>query len=245
MKVIQQYLNKSITLPTDDSTGVTRIEALRALMVASSKALAALPKYELGAKYNKVPYLDIPSKDAVKFLIKGLDLEKGRFVSIADITDETKEDVVPDASEALDVAISGQNILKLEEELAKVLSALPQSGAGTMDADTAINTIAGLDSKILALPGKPLVFLSYANLWKIHNTMSSVQKDLLMDRLIPLHGLTDVDMVVVHTAGAAIGYELRDVETEREAGSGKDILVSSATFAFDVADGYHSRILLS
>lgn len=244
MNVYNTYI-KALTLPVSDAAGVTRIEALRAFMVSSSKALAALPKYVLGGKYNLVPYLEIPDKDTTEFKVKGLDLQKTRFFTIANITDETKEDAVPELDSALDIAIAGQAIIKLEEELSKKLLALTQAGSGPIDPATAISTIGTFDSKILALPGDVLVFTSHANYLNMHNTMSSVQWRVLEDKLIPMHGLADTDMVVIHTAGAAIGYELKDVEEDRKPETGEDILVSTANFAFDVADGYHARILLS
>lgn len=248
IRSVDDYI-KAITI---NDTAKTKVESLESATLKQSKILSVIRKVTLEGKFTHIPFMHIPGASDTSFKIGAIDITKELKHSEAKLVDETDEDTTVNMESALDSILTSQTVLVAEKYLADYLSDdtnfPPASGASAKNFSTIVSAIASFPNQILAIEGTFVVLTSFPTYLAILATMDTAHKELIKDgiiKLVPVFGITNTKMVVLHTQGVAYGLDFKGVEKYRVADSQFTSFIPQFTIGIGADKDYVRNINLT
>ncbi|AJF40897.1 hypothetical protein AVV29_gp081 [Vibrio phage phi 3] len=241
---------KSITVAPE---ATHKVEALLQSTIDNSMALKTIRKVTLTGKYTHIPFVKVPDDTATTFTVGAIDIVKELISSVAELTDETDEDTMVNIEQVLDSLLISQAAIKFENYIADYLSNetnFPVNpGVPTAKTfDTILSALESMSYQVLAVDGQLLALMSWPTYVAVLGSMTAAHKELVKEgcvKLVPIAGMSDASMVVLHTQGVAYGGSIYGVEKDRQAGSGKTNMVTQLTVGVGADPSYIRNIKLS
>lgn len=219
-KYLELVNQKSVTLP---DSGKTKVDELKTIVLAQSPLLEELATTELVAKFNDVPYLQVPAHDTAAYVVGGLRVTKSLVNATSFLYDETVEDTRIDVESALDTIMTSRIRLAVEHAVSTVLAGGDTvAGASGNTFSSIVSTINTFPEATVALTGKFLVLCSFDNYINLLESMSSAHSKLVAEgflRVIPCYGIPNNRNVVLHTSGVVAGFDIKGIEKSRDGAS--------------------------
>lgn len=249
LKTYIKTVNKSLTSSVSGAED-TKVVELRQATLKGSKALPLLPMYTMTGKYTDIPFIHLPDDDDTTYRIGGLNVEKSLINTSAELADETTEDASPNMEVALDRILTSQVRLKVENYIADKMTAVTaQTGVATSKTfDTIVEAIKKFPRQTMSIEGQFVALVSPLTHFTILGTMDNAHREMVKQgiiTLVPMNGMGNDDMIVLHTQGVAIGFDIYELEKERKAGDNKDYLLAQLTVGFGYDADYLKHISLS
>lgn len=248
LKTYIETVNKSLTSSVSGAQD-TKVEALRQAVLKGSKILPLLPSITMVGKYTDIPFIHLPDDNDTTYRVGGIQVEKKLLPASAELVDETVEDSSPNLEEALDKILISQARLKVENYIAdKMADISPVSGASAKSFATIVDVLKKFPDQALSIEGQFIAIVSPITYFTFLGTMDNAHREMVKQgivTLVPMNGMGDNDLVVLHTQGIAIGYSIQGVETDREAGQQKDNLLVQASVGFGYDSDYIKHVTLS
>lgn len=250
--MIKQYINTVNKSVTSSVTGAedTKVDTLRQATLKGSKILPLLPTITMTGKYTDIPFIHLPDNDDTTYRVGGLNVEKDMLSARATLVDETVEDASPNLEVALDKILTSQARLKLENYIADKFTAItPTTGtASATSFATIVTLLKSFPSQALSIEGNFIAVVSPMTYFTFLASMDNAHREMVKQgiiTLVPMNGLDDKALVVMHTQGIAIGFDIYGLEKERIASSGKDELIVQLTAGFGYDSDYIKYVVLS
>lgn len=247
--IFKEFLVKSITVP---ESGQSSVGSLVQAVVKGSRALQELPMYPTKGKTTYIPFIKVPDVDDTTYTIGALDLVKELGNSSATLTDETDEDTFISVSGALENVMNSQARLKIENYIADYFSDdtkfLPAGGASSISFATIVTHMSSFGDAIIALEGKFVAMVSFSNYITILSTMDTAHRELVkagIITLVPIAGMAADKLVLLHTQGVAVDFNIYNLETFRMAETQADVLYSQFTMAAAADTEYVRNVTLA
>lgn len=244
-----QDYQKSITVA---ESAKHKVLELMDATLKGSKALPLLNKVTLESKHTHIPFLHLPKDTDTTFTIGAIDVTKELENSSAKLVDETDEDTGINLESALDKILISQARMKVENYIADYLSDntkfTPATGAAAKAFSTIVSTIESFSYQILAIEGSFVALVSFPTYFKLLSTMDNSHRELVKDgfiKLVPICGMEDTKLVVLHTQGVAYGAEIRGVEKERNAESQYTYFITQVAVGVGADSNYVKNITLA
>lgn len=250
--MIKQYINtvnKSLTSSVSGAED-TKVVELRQATLKGSKILPLLPVITMTGKYTDIPFIHLPANDDTTYRVGGLNVEKELLNAKATLVDETVEDASPNLEIALDKILSSQARLKLENYIADKFTSITATTKTASSASfaTIVELLKSFPSQALAIEGSFVAVVSPMTYFTFLASMDNSHREMVKQgivTLVPMNGLDDKALVVLHTQGVAIGFDILGLEKERVASSGKDELIVQLTAGFGYDSDYIKYVALS
>lgn len=247
--IFKEFLIKSITVP---ESGQSSVGSLVQAVVKGSRALQELPIYPTKGKTTFIPFIKVPGVGDTTYTIGALDLVKELGNASATLTDETDEDTFINVSGALDNVMNSQARLKVENYIADYFSDdarfAPAGGASTISFATIVSHMVTFGDEIIALDGKFVAMVSFANYITMLSTMDNAHRELVkagIVTLVPIAGMEANKLVLLHTQGVAIDFNIYNLETFRNGEIQADVLYSQFTMAAAADTSYIRNVTLA
>ncbi|AUG85041.1 hypothetical protein FDJ19_gp034 [Vibrio phage Ceto] len=248
LKTYIETVNKSATSSVSGAED-TKVLALRSATLKGSALLAMLPDVTLTGKYTDIPFLHLPSDMDTIYSVGGIQVEKELLSASATLVDETTEDASPNLEAALDTILTSQARLKLEKYLAdKLTTPTPTAGASSKNFATIVDTIKKFPSQALSIEGQFIAVTSPMTYFALLSTMDNAHREMVKQgiiKLVPLYGVADDALVVLHTQGVAFGFQIYNLEKDREASKGSTDLIVNVAAGFGYDRDYIKHVKLS
>lgn len=252
IKDINTYIdtvNKSVASSVSGAQE-TKVDALRQATLKASKVLPLLPTVTLTGKITSIPFIHLPDDDDTTFRVGGIDVTKELLATKAKLVDETVEDASPNLEAALDKIVTSQVRLKLENYIADAMTKVASvSGvASAKNFSTIVDLLKKFPRQTLAIEGQFVAVVSPITYFTFLATMDNAHKEMVKEgivKLVPMNGLDNDALVVFHTQGIAIGYNIYSLEKDREAGSQYTNLVAQLTVGFGYDSDYIKNVKLT
>lgn len=249
---IKQYIdtvNKSATSSVSGAED-TKVVEMRQAVLKGSKMLPLLPMVTMTGKFTDIPFIHLPDDDDTTFRVGGINVQKELLSAKATLVDETVEDASPNLEAALDKILISQARLKVENYLADAMAAItPLTGtASAKSFATIVEVLKKFPRQALSIEGNFVAAVSPLTYFTFLGTMDNAHREMVKQgiiTLVPMNGLPQDGLVVLHTQGIAVGYSISGVETDRQAGEQKDNLIVNATAGFGYDADYIKYVKLS
>lgn len=253
MSEIQKVLNGMLKVKSssvEDPT-VNKVATLRDIVLRSSEFLQSLRSMELAGKITELPFVN-PIKDTStnKYQLGGLSVNKEIIPVIATLVDETLEDSNPNLKQALEKTLSAASIIELEKFFAEKLHEVPATtGIGiSRDFSTIVTLMSQFDKEIWSIEGPFIAAVSVGNYFAFTNSITTGGKMLLSEnrlKLVPLAGMGDDDLVVIHPHGLAFGYEFKSLEEDRQPSTNSTDIIAQIVAGLAWDEKFVKRVSLS
>lgn len=242
-----QIVKSTSSITSGDGVKSTVLEDIMLNVFKDSIFLGAVGNTPIPSKYTFKPYTKVPAIGDTVFVIGGLTLTKVPLTSQATLTDETVEDSAVQISAALQGSLESQIRLELESNIITSLKAAiaPTAVAGTTVFEAAKDLLQALSPEVVSMKGELILAISHGSYIDLVVSAPSQHKALSnFVTFAPTAALSDTDVVLMHTHGAAVGYSLRAVEVERSAGSQTNLYLAQGFVGSDFATEYVARVEL-
>ncbi|BBL19314.1 hypothetical protein KIT04_145 [Vibrio phage KIT04] len=248
LKTYIKTVNKSATSSVSGAED-TKVAALRQTTLKGSKVLPLLPDITLTGKYTDIPFLHLPNDTDTEFSIGGIQVQKELLKASATLVDETTEDATPNMEAALDKILTSQARIKLENYVAdRMTTPTPISGTSDKTFATIVDVIKKFPAQMLAIEGQFLAVVSPMTYFTILGSMDNAHREMVKEgiiKLLPLYGMDDASLVVLHTQGVALGFTIYGLEKDREASKGQTELIVQVAAGFGYDRNYIKHVKLS
>lgn len=248
LKTYIETVNKSVASSVSGAED-TKVTELRQATLKGSKVLPLLPDVTLTGKFTDIPFLHLPNDTDTIFSVGGIQVQKELLMASATLVDETTEDANPNMEVALDKILTSQARIKLENYVAdRMTTPTPTSGASAKTFATIVDVIKKFPAQMLAIEGQFLAVVSPMTYFTILGTMDNAHREMVKEgiiKLLPLYGMDDSSLVVLHTQGVALGFTIYGLEKDREASKGQDELIVQVAAGFGYDRDYIKHVKLS
>lgn len=230
---------------------------LRNMIVDHSPFLSIINNISLPTKINYVPFVK-PSEIVVlpdggapveSSVLGGIEVTRQLIPTILYLTDDTKEDAVPDMELVTKLALKFQAHSLIEAEIARVIGDLISSGTGIAPTMAAImKEIAEFPKTYACLAGKFMVCMNLATYLQVMGTLDTAHKRLLDEGffvpiLCPL--MNDGDVGIIHSYGVVSDITMGQIETGREGVSQTDSMTLPVWFGLGIAPEFSKKITVT
>lgn len=182
------------------------------------------------------PFTDTPTAGQTSFVVGGLAISKTIDVTVLEMTDETYEDINPKVgiNECMTTLMAQSIAKKVEKQFVDDIKAdgsLPTTPAGATPSWNGIaNVIQDMGSSIFNTKGKYCVGVSLKSYLAIIGDSGYKDAKLTLGDKISVvvsEDLLDTEMIIFHTHGVAGGFQMRNLEFDREATPNRTAFVGS------------------
>lgn len=229
------------TIDVKSVTGATQtvVERLRTQTLEPTSILFPfINKLIITAGRSLFPFVDLVDSSASRFTVGSIELTKTSDFTIAELTNETREDASPTIG--MDAAI--QNILdiqmvkRIEKKIIEALVADTNvQKAMTLDWAGIKSGILSMGSGTFSIAGTIHVGVSLASYFTIIEQDEFVNAMKVLGskiKLVVMEEFTDTQMLVMHEHGVAGGLRAKELELDPQPGLDRVDYIAPFTYSF-------------